>query len=345
MKRRAFLAGISATASMTALTACRATREPTRAREVMTVRGRMRAGEMGFTLTHEHLLANFQSYEESARSPLAYDRDSVARKMLPYLSRIASLGCRTFVDATAVGLGRDPLLLRQMSELSGLHILTATGNYAANQFRQLPPYVFEDSEAALAQRWIREWTDGIDGTGVRPGFIKLGFNGGPLSDVERKLIRAGARAHLATGLTIGAHTGPATAAFEELAELESLGVHPSAWIWIHAQNEKDLARHQEAARRGAWISLDGVQPDSVNEHAARILALRDSGHLRHVLVSQDAGWYWVGQPEGGNVRAYDTVFTALIPELLKRGLTQREIDTLFVENPANAFAIGVRTLT
>lgn len=340
MKRRAFLAGISALATA----ACRTPGEPSRAREVMTVRGRIQARKMGFTLTHEHILANFQSYEESARAPLTYDRDNVARKMLPYLSRIASLGCRTFVDATAVGLGRDPLLLRQMSERSGLHILTATGNYAANQFHQLPPYVFEDSEEALAQRWIREWTEGIDGTDVRPGFIKLGFNGGPLSDVERKLIRAGARAHRATGLTIGAHTGLATAAFEELAELESLGVHPSAWIWIHAQNEKDLARHQQAARRGAWISLDGVQPESVNEHADRIMALRDSGHLRRVLVSQDAGWYWVGQADGGKVRAYDTVFTELIPALRNRGLGQTEIDTLFVENPANAFAIGVKTL-
>ena len=83
--------------------------------------------------------------------------------------------------------------------------------------------------------------------GVRPGFIKLGFNGGALSEVERKLIRAGAAAHRATGLTIGAHTGPAVAAYEQLAELEAAGVHPSAWIWIHAQNETDPARYNDAA--------------------------------------------------------------------------------------------------
>jgi phosphotriesterase-related protein len=309
----------------------------------MTVRGRIKAREMGVTLTHEHLLANFQPYEEWARHPQTYDRDEVVELVLPHLTRIYELGCRTFVDATAVGLGRDVALLRRLSERSGLHILTVTGNYAAIQYRQLPPHVFTDSPGALAQRWIQEWNDGIDGTNIRPGFIKLGFNGGPLSEVEQKLIRAGAIAHRESGLTIGAHTGPAIAAFEELALLEAAGVHPSAWIWIHAQNEKDYARHTDAARRGAWVSLDGVRPDSVTEHVEMVTRLRDQGLLHRVLVSQDAGWYAVGKPRGGTFRPYDTVFTKLIPGLRARGFTKAEIDMLFVENPASAFSIAVRT--
>jgi phosphotriesterase-related protein len=264
--------------------------------------------------------------------------------MLPYLTRIASLGCRTFVDATAVGLGRDAALLKRMSELSGLNILCTTGNYANIENKQLPPYVFSDSEQDLAARWIAEWRDGIGDTGIRPGFIKLGFNGRALSEVERKLIRAGALAHLKTGLTIGAHTGPAVAAFEQLAELEKLGVHPSAWIWIHAQNEKDPAKHEEAARRGAWISLDGVSPKSVVAHVESIAYLRDKGLLNRVQVSQDAGWYSVGQPHGGEPRPYDTVFTELMPALRKRGFSQAELDTIFVRNPAEAFAVRVRAV-
>ena len=342
MNRRSFLQAFSAAASVIALTSCQSRDGARPGREVMTVRGRIPANELGFTLTHEHILANFQSHEEWALAPAPYDRDEVLEKMLPYLAQIKALGCRTFVDATAVGLGRDPVLLRRVSERSGLHIVAPTGNYAAIEFKQLPPYVYADSEAALAQRWVREWTDGIEGTDVRPGFIKLGFNGGPLADVERKLIRAGAIAHRATGLTIGAHTGPATAAFEELAQLESLGVHPSAWIWIHAQNEKDSARHAEAARRGAWISLDGVHPKSVAEHVEMISYLRDQKLLQHVLVSQDAGWYYVGQPGGGTVRAYDTVFTELIPALRARGFAQADIDRIFIENPSEALAIRVR---
>ncbi len=308
----------------------------------MTVRGPIDASAMGLTLTHEHILASFQSHEEWARAPLSYERREVEQRMLPYLTRIASLGCKTFVDATAVGLGRDAALLERMSELSGLNVLTVTGNYAAFDQKFLPPYVYSDSEAALAARWIGEWRHGIGDTGVKPGLIKLGFNGGSLNEVERKLIRAGAMAHKATGLTIGAHTGPATAAFEELAELENLGVHPSAWIWIHAQNEKDSTKHEAAARRGAWISLDGVAPKTVDEHVAAATYLRERGLLNRVLMSQDAGWYTVGQPNGGEPRPYDTVFVELIPALRRRGFSKAEIDTLFVDNPAEALAVRVR---
>jgi phosphotriesterase-related protein len=173
--------------------------------------------------------------------------------------------------------------------------------------------------------------------------MKLGFNGGPLSDAEQTLIRAAAIAHLETGLPIGAHTGPAVAAFEQLAILDEAGVHPSAWIWIHAQNEEDLDRHVEAARRGAWISFDGVGPDSVAAHVERVTRLRNEDLLHRVLISQDAGWYTVGEPRGGDFRPFDTVFTTFIPALRDAGFTDTEIDTLFIDNPANAFSIELRS--
>jgi predicted metal-dependent phosphotriesterase family hydrolase len=344
MNRRRFLQTIPALGALLALPSC-ATRTVSGAageREVMTVRGRINVRDMGMTLTHEHALASFQTYEEWARQPAPYDRDAVVRRVLPHLNRIRELGCRTFVDATAVGLGRDAMLLRRLSKESGLHVLATTGNYAAFENRFLPPYVFTSTPEALAQRWTHEWNHGIDGTDVRPGFIKLGFNGGPLSAVEQTLIRAGAIAHRATGLTIGAHTGPAVAAFEQLAILESSGIHPSAWIWIHAQNEKDGARHCEAARRGAWVSFDGVSPESVDAHLEMVVNMRQQGLLGRALVSQDAGWYSVGKPDGGTIRPYDTVFTTFIPALRARGFTQPEIDTLFVDNPASAFSLGIR---
>jgi len=296
----------------------------------------------GVTLVHEHVLANFQTYAEWSKAPLPYDRDEVVKVVLPRLKSLKALGCVTFVDATAAYLGRDPALLERLSRESGLNILTATGNYAAFENTHLPPWVFTDSAEALAERWILEWKEGIDGTRVRPGFIKLGFNGGPLSEVERKLIRAGALTHLKTGLTIGAHTGPAASAFEQLAVLEKEGVHPSAWIWIHAQNEPDLARHIEAARRGAWVEFDGIDAKSLDLHIKLVAGMREAGLLDQVLISQDAGWYNVGQPQGGQPRSYEVIFTDFIPALRAKGFGAAEIDTLMVRNPAKAFAVTVR---
>jgi len=313
-------------------------------RIIMTVRGPVRSGEMGFTLSHEHILANFQPLADRGDHPWTYDLDEVVKVTRPYLERIKSLGCRTFVDCTAVALGRDPRLLKRLSDETGLHILTVTGNYAAIDAKFLPPYVFTDSITALSHRWIKEAKNGIEGTGIRPGLIKLGFNGGPLTPAEQKLIRAAAVTHRHTGLTIGAHTGPAVSAFEQLSELQKAGIHLSAWIWIHAQNETDPSQHIRAARAGAWVSFDGVSTATLTKHVDLVKRMKSEGLLNHVLVSQDAGWYHVGEPHGGTFRTYETVFTEFIPALRAAGFTEAEIRTLFTNNPANAFSISTRTI-
>jgi phosphotriesterase-related protein len=182
----------------------------------------------------------------------------------------------------------------------------------------------------------------LDGTGIRPGFIKLGFNGRPLSKVEETLIRAAAIAHRKTGLTIGAHTGPAVAAFAQLQILEEAKIDPSAWIWIHAQNEPDTTRHIEAARRGAWIEFDGFRTEDISTYVTRVRTMRDAGLLHRVLLSQDSGWYHIGEPRGGDVRPFDAILTDLVPALRAAGFTPNEIDTLFVRNPAEAFSIRTR---
>jgi phosphotriesterase-related protein len=342
MRRRDFLTGtalaVAAASSRLGLAAPPAV-EP----RVMTVTGWLPARQMGLTLAHEHALANFAGYDAWTRRPHPYRRKEVVEVVLPRLIRLHHLGVRTFVDATATFLGRDPSLLAELSRRSGLNILTVTGNYAAFDNRFLPPWAFTDTPAQLAARWVAEWDHGIEGTPVRPGFIKLGFNGGSLSPVERNLIRAGAIAHLKTGLTIGAHTGPAVAAFEQLTELEKAGVHPSAWIWIHAQNEKDPERHLEAARRGAWVEYDGIDPTTIDLHVGLVARMREEGLLDRVLISQDAGWYAVGEPHGGDTpRSYETMFTHFLPALRAKGFGDGEIETLLINNPARAFAVDVR---
>ena len=340
LQRRSFLKMTSAAA---ATLACSRQLVSSTDRTIMTVRGPVSASQMGFTLSHEHILANFQPLTDREKQPWTYDLEEVVKVALPYLQQIKKLGCRTFVDCTAVALGRDSRLLKRLSEESGLNILTVTGNYAAIDAKFLPPYVFTDSVDALAQRWTREAKSGIEGTSIRPGLIKLGFNGGPLTDAEQKLIRAAAITHRKTGLTIGAHTGPAVSAFEQLSELEKAGIHPSAWIWIHAQNEPDHSQHIKAARMGAWVSFDGVSPETTPKHVDLVKKMKDESLLNRVLVSQDAGWYHVGEAHGGKFRSFETVFTEFLPALRAAQFTEADIRTLFTDNPTNAFSISTRT--
>lgn len=306
----------------------------------MTVAGAVPASSLGRTLPHEHVLVDFIGAEHV--SPDRYERAEVERVVLPYLREAHEQRVSSLVECTPAFLGRDVELLRSVSEASGLAILTNTGLYGAGGDVYLPGRAQQASADELADGWIREAEWGIEGTGIRPGFVKIGVDAGPLSDVHERLVRAAARTHLATGLAIASHTPDGAAAAEQLAVLRDEGVDPAALIWVHAHLEPDAALHEHVARDGGWVEFDGLAPETIEQHVEFLAAMRDAGHLDRVLVSHDAGWYAVGEPGGGAFRPYTTVVDGLVPALRDAGWKDGEVDAVLVDNPGRAFAIGVR---
>lgn len=348
VNRRDCLSSLLLSSCLLALPGCQPTSANGRRRQVMTVTGLIDANEMGFTLTHEHLFADLRTYDEQIEHHIAIDLDEVVEVAMPHLVAVRQLGCRTLIDCTATHLGRHPELVRRLSEASGLQMLTVTGNYLAADGRFIPPYVNSSTAAQLADRWTDEWRNGIADTDIRPGLIKLGVNGGALTELESKTLEAAILTHQRTRLPIAVHVGPwravdpgfnAHSANSQIAMLRNANVSPSAWIWIHAQNEVARVHHIRAAQQGAWISFDGLSPDTLGVHLDCVLNMRNEGLLHRVLVSHDAGWYNAGQPRGGTFRSFETVFTSFIPALRERGFTQNEIDQIFVINPALAFSM------
>jgi len=347
VNRRECLSAILLTSSGLVLPACYLA-STSRRRQVMTVNGLIDADDMGFTLVHEHLFADLRSYEEQLRQNIPVDTDEVIDVVLPYLIAIREFGCRTLIDCTATHLGRHPGLIKRLSDASGLHMLTVTGNYLSADGRFIAPYVNSDSAEQLAARWSSEWRDGISDTRIRPGLIKLGMNGGALSELEKKVFAAAVITHQRTGLPIAVHIGPwrevepgfnARSALEQIEMLKRAHVSPSAWVWVHAQNETTRHHQVQAAKEGAWISFDGLSTETLELHIECVEHMRSQGLLHRTLVSHDAGWYNAGQPRGGTFRSFDTAFTTFIPALRQRGFTQPEIDQIFVTNPAEAFSI------
>jgi phosphotriesterase-related protein len=300
---------------------------------VMTVTGQIPAGDLGSTLPHEHVLVDFIGAEQV--SPDRYKVDEVVPVVLPHLKRLREIGCRTLVECTPAYIGRDPRLLRRLSEACGLQMLTNTGYYGAGNGKYLPAHAREESADQLAARWLAEWRDGIDGTGIRPGFIKIGMDAGPLTDVNRKLIQAAARTHKTSGLTIAAHTGDGVAALEQMRVVKEEGVSPEAWIWVHAQSEKNAELHIQAAKEAAWVEFDGISPESLDQHVELVRNMQKHDLLQRVLISHDAGWYWVGEP-------FDTLATQFLPRLRSAGFSEADVEQLTVANPAAALAIRVR---
>jgi predicted metal-dependent phosphotriesterase family hydrolase len=225
---------------------------------VETVRGPLETRNLGTTLVHEHVLVDFGGAATASRS--RYDAEAVYRTVLPQLEELARRGCRTLFECTPAYLGRDPQLLRRLADASGLQIVTNTGYYGAAKDIAVPKHAYAESAAELAARFVAEFRNGIEGTGIRPGFVKVGVDAGPLSAIDRKLVEAGALAHRDTGLTLAIHTGDGRAAIEIVRVLAERGVAPSAYVWVHAQNEPDRATRGWAAQQGVFVELDGVSP-------------------------------------------------------------------------------------
>jgi phosphotriesterase-related protein len=323
VRRRAFLAGLGALAAPRARAA---------GPQVQTVTGPVSASDLGVTLTHEHVLVDFVGAAEV--SAHRYDADEAFRVALPHLRALKARGGGTLVECTPAYLGRDVKLLRRLAEASGVHVVTNTGYYGAANDRFVPAHAYEEPAERLAARWTAERRDGVEGTGIRPAFLKIGVDAGALSPIDAKLVRAGALCHRDTGLRLHVHTGDGAAARAVVAALRAEGVRPDAYVWVHAQNEKDRGVHRALAADGVWISLDGVSEKSLDAHAGAVMDLARAGLLGRVLVSQDAGWYHVGEKGGGSFRPYTFILDTFVPALRKAGLAEADARALLVANPA-----------
>lgn len=225
--------------------------------KIMTVAGPIDASELGKTLAHEHVLVDFIGAEETGYH--RWDRSEVIRNVIPYLKETKEMGYNSVFDCTPAFLGRDPVLLSIISERVGVNLITNTGFYGARENQFIPREMLNATIDELAAIWIREFEFGIDKTGIRPGSIKIGVDRGEgLPEFHAKLVRAAARTHLATGLTIACHTGPTQAVFEIAEVLEEESVSLESFIWVHAT--RDISEnHLRAARLGMWISIEKLR--------------------------------------------------------------------------------------
>lgn len=312
--------------------------------QIRTVNGDIAKTKMGTTLIHEHILVDWIGADSTGYD--RWDRSEVILRALPFLREAKNYGVETILDCTPAFLGRDPYILKELSNKTGLNILTNTGYYGAQNNKFIPKHAYNSSDVQLSELWIDEFKNGIDSSGVRPGFIKISVDrDGVLSEMHEKLIRAAALTHLETGLTIVSHTGPDVPAMAQIKVLMELGVSPNAFVWTHAQSGT-LEGYLQAAKLGAWVSLDNVNNDSerISWYVTTLSELKKQKLLDHILISHDSGWYNVGQQNGGNFRGYTAIFTKLIPELKKNGWSQREVDVLLLENPKKAYGLAVRKL-
>lgn len=290
-------------------------------------------------LSHEHILVDFIG-ADSIRSN-SWNHDSILKIIIPYLKELKELNVNYFVDATPNYLGRDVLLLEKIAQKTGMRIITNTGFYGARNNKFIPSSFQGKTAENLAEMWINEYRHGIDGTSIRPGFIKIGIdNAEILSATHQNLVKAAALTHLKTGLTIASHTGKAEGLWQQLDILKKIGVSPESFIWVHAQQENNNDNYLKAAAAGCWISLDGLGWE-LDNHVEKLVFAKTNGILDRILISHDAGWY-DPQKKIQSIKPFTNIFKKLYPKLKSLGFTDDEFKLLMSINPSKAFSIEIR---
>ena len=340
---------------------------------VMTVAGPIPVEEMGVTLMHEHILldggkawrcpcdiddegrrvseqpVNIEIIGELRMNPYL-NRDNVslddADVALRELERYRRFGGNTVVDATTIGIGRDPEALARIARLSGLKIVMGTGFYL--EFSH-PDWLKAMDVEAIAQFIVDDVGGGETQPPVMAGIIgEIGVSK-DFTEAERRSLRGAARASARTGVPLTIHLpGWERLAHEVLDVVESEGADLSHTVLCHMNPSwNDTAYQTSLAARGAFIEYDMIgmdyyyadqdaQSPSDEDNARGILALVEKGYADRVLMSQDVFLKMMLTRYGGF--GYAHVLRHFVPRLRRHGLDEAVIRRMLTDNPKSVFS-------
>ncbi|TMK26464.1 MAG: phosphotriesterase, partial [Actinobacteria bacterium] len=196
--------------------------------EVQTVQGAVDASELGLILGHEHL--RFRDEAVVAQWPERYDEAAELDAALEAVAAAKAKGVQTIIDATAMFGGRDVRFMKRVADETAVRIVACTGIYSYDYL----PHYFENRDVdAMADHFVADIEDGIQGTDIKAAFLKCAADEPGVTENVEKIHRAVARASLRTGAPIMAHSMPAMATGPRQVE-------------IFAQEGVDLSRVQIA---------------------------------------------------------------------------------------------------
>jgi len=302
--------------------------------QLITTLGSISAHESGMILPHEHIFVDLRPGPQDLSQIRTYE---VVGLMAPEIGKLKKLGVSALVECTPVGCGRRVDFVKAVSEATGFPIVVPTGIYREPW---IPEWAQMAEEEALRDWMLEELRGEIKQSGVQAAWIKLSAGDDGLSECEKKILRAAAQAGAATNAAIGSHTVKGRVVREQLDIIEDAGYTPDRFIWIHTQNEPDLALHLEIARRGAWIEYDAIGSDRFPDEffVACIQDALDAGLGDRVLLSHDRGWYDPAQAGGGAPKPFTYISEVFLERLRAEGIDEGAIAQLTRSNPFQAFA-------
>ncbi|HET7083094.1 MAG TPA: phosphotriesterase-related protein [Candidatus Limnocylindria bacterium] len=313
---------------------------------VNTYRGSVRAGDLGLTLIHEHLFVRNPELELNLPDA-EWDESGAVELAVASLNALYQLGVRTVVDLTVPGLGRDVPLVTAVAERVSVNIVASTGWYTHNvlptYFAFHGPGKLIDEPDPLVELFVRDICEGIAGTSIKAGMLKVMTDADGLTPDVARVMTAAAAAHRQTGVTITTHSNPASRnGLVQQAFLVERGVAPERLVIGHSGDSEELDYLRELMDNGSAIGMDRFGMEHVLSDERRIrtlLALLELGYSDRMLLSHDAAIYSHVTPPAWRAREapnwqMENIPRRILPKLREVGVSDEEIEQMLVRNPA-----------
>jgi phosphotriesterase-related protein len=262
------------------------------------------------------------------------------------LNELHDLGVRTVVDLTVPGLGRDVRLIATVAERTAINLVASTGWYTPNV---LPTYFdfhgpgkLISGPDPLVELFVRDIEEGIAGTRVRAGMLKVMTDTEGITPDVARVMTAAAVAHQQTGVPITTHSHPASrTGLLQQAFLGERGVSPERLVIGHSGDSEDLDYLRELMRNGSTIGMDrfGMEHVLTDERRVRtVLSLLELGYADRMVLSHDAAFYSHVTPPSWRTRAapnwqMEDIPRRILPRLRDEGVSEDDIDQMLVRNP------------
>jgi predicted metal-dependent phosphotriesterase family hydrolase len=298
---------------------------------IESVLGPIEPASLGFTLPHEHVFANLT--REYRGEGLLHD----SALMTQELEKYKKAGGSSLVDCTSVGLGRDPVRLREIARQSGVTIIMGAGFYRDPYIESawIDPRTIDE----ISEQIATDLEEGVDGTGVKAGLIgEVGADKWYVSALEERALRAAARAQVRTGVAITTHAARWAVGLAQLDIFTHEGVDPSRVIIGHCDTVPDTDYHLEVADRGAYVQFDTIglflSDYDQDRRVDFIRNLISRGHVDRILISHDICLRTALSATGGPGFAH--ILDNFVQRLRDAQVAEEHIHQITVENVARA---------
>lgn len=311
---------------------------------VRTLTGDVLSTSLGPTLIHEHLAVDWGEMLGRPKH-VDFDYSAMVERMVTKLDALNAAGFGAIAECTPYGAGRYVDLFTDVARRSPVRIIGSTGFFHESWCPMHPIAVALDVDG-LVDLFVREITEGMGGTLVRAGLIKVATGEGRISTNEEKVVRAAARARSRTGCPILAHTTNGMG-HELLDMLEQEGIAPSEVIVSHVGFEPDPKAYATVLfERGANIGFDriGFHVFFADEHWLDLVTWAiERGWIDQVLLSHDASTFNFGLELASTEPLHDDytyISREFVPKLRAKGVTDAQLETMLVGNPRRVLAFA-----